>query len=166
MRNIFILVSAALSMAASAFAEETPIVENFIGTWISDGDAFGAPAQTTMVWANALGGAFTHLDYRIEMRPASKSPSVFAGKAYYKRDGEGAYRAFWADSSGFLHPIVAVREGAALSVDWGVAGAKQGRTRYELTGEDEMQVTDWVLTDQGWREFNSNVFSRQSAETE
>lgn len=154
------LAALALVIIKPALAQDAPITETFIGTWVSEGDAFGAPAHSRMVWSSALEGAFTRLEYRIEMNPEAARPSVFAGAAYYKRDGDGGYRAFWADSNGDLHPIIAVREGGALQANWGVAGAKQGRTRYELIAEDKMRVTDWLLTDEGWREFNQNDYTR------
>lgn len=163
MHTKMILTALALVLSPPALGDDAPIVEAFHGRWVSDGDALGAPARSTMTWSGALGGAFTHLDYRIEMRPAGAPPSVFAGKAYYRHDGDGAYRAFWADSYGDLHPVAAVRDGPALVAHWGRAGAKQGRTRYELTAGDEMRVTDWVLTDDGWRMFNQNRFTRAPA---
>ena len=155
-----ILTALMCAAAAPALAEDAPIVEAFLGSWSSDGDAFGGPARSTMAWSGVLGGAFTHLEYRIEMRPGEDRSAVFEGTAYYKHDGEGAYRAFWADSNGDLHPVAAAREASSLVVHWGRAGSKQGRTRYELVGDDEMLVTDWLLTDEGWRMFNQNSFTR------
>ena len=155
-----IMIALTLAMAAPAFAEEAPIVEAFFGHWTSDGDALGGPARSTMAWSGVLGGAFAHLEYRIEMRPGEEGSAAFEGAAYYRHDGAGAYRAFWADSNGDLHPVAAAREGSSLVVHWGRAGAKQGRTRYELVADDEMRVTDWLLTDDGWRMFNQNSFTR------
>lgn len=143
--------------AVATAAEPSPLIDQFIGSWSSDGDAFGAPAQSMMVWSPALGGKFTRLDYRIDMRRGEQQ-SFFEGTAYYRADGEGRWRAFWADSSGDLHPVSAEREGDAIVSHWGVEGAKQGRTRYELLPAGVMQVTDWIKTPEGWRQFNQNTF--------
>lgn len=132
----------------------------FLGHWQSDGDAFNAPARSTMRWTATMKDKQVRLDYRIEIQPDTEQSSVFEGVAYYRDTGQSSLRAFWADNSGDLHPIVASFDGEALTAHWGVAGAKQGRTRYRLTGEDEIQVTDWVLTDDGWRQFNDNRFVR------
>lgn len=164
MLKISMFATLMLVVMPPAFAEEASIVETFIGDWVSEGDAFGGPASSTMVWSSALEGAFTRLDYRIEMNPEAPNPSVFAGVAYYKKVDEGAYKAYWADSNGDLHPVIAVHDDDALLVDWGVAGAKQGRTRYELVADDKMRVTDWLLTDDGWRQFNQNDFMRSDPE--
>lgn len=142
----------------------------FEGEWISSGPAFGVPAQSTMRWSSALDGRFSRLDYRIEMhtgedpKTREETTAIFEGVAYYQFKGAYKLRAFWADNSGDLHPITADWEGDALISDWGVAGKKQGRTRYELIRYDEMEVTDWIKTGEGWRQFNHNVFKLQPKE--
>ena len=39
-------------------------------------------------------------------------------------------------------------------------GHKQGRTRYELLDADRIEVTDWIKTPEGWRQFNQAIFAR------
>lgn len=146
--------------AAAAEPDVKPlIIERFLGEWRSDGPAFGAPAETRMVWTRALGGRFYRLDYRIEMRREAET-SVFEGAAYYRAAGAGGAEGYWADNSGALHPIRAEEDGDALVSHWGVEGEKYGRTRYELSPSGEMQVTDWIMSAQGWRQFNQNTFER------
>lgn len=161
-----LLVAAVTALtAAPAFAgnnSDHSILERLSGEWVSDGDAFGAPASTVMVWAPDLGGKFVRLDYRIEMQRGEGEPSVFQGVAFYKNSDGDEYKGFWADNSGDLHSITAAREGGALIAHWGVEGAKQGRSRYELMSDDEAQVTDWIKTPEGWRQFNHNTFTRVS----
>lgn len=146
-------------LAAAAEAEEPLIIERFLGEWRSDGPAFGAPAETVMVWTRTLGGKFYRLDYRIEMRREAGA-SVFEGAAYYRAAGEDAAEGYWADNAGALHPIRAAEEKNALVSHWGVEGEKYGRTRYELSPSGRMQVTDWVMGPNGWRQFNQNTFDR------
>lgn len=158
----FILAALAIFAAAAGPARAdsaAALLDRLEGDWVAAGEAFGAPADSQMRWTPTLGGKFMRLEYRIEMRPAGKEPSVFEGVAFYDRvDGE---RAFWADNSGDLHPIRAETDGAALIAHWGVAGAKQGRTRYEATVEGKVAVTDWLLTKEGWRRFNATTFERR-----
>ena len=140
------------------------------GEWTSADPAFGFPAHSTMQWSLALDGKFSRLNYRIEMQTGDGSESdenataVFEGVAYYQFLDPFNLRAFWADSSGDLHPISADWDGEALVADWGRVGEKQGRTRYELIKHDEMAVTDWIKTDEGWRQFNHSVFRRQAVD--
>ncbi len=160
MIRIFLALCAWFQLSLSAAAEApASLLTQFIGEWSPSGEAFGAPAQSKMIWAPALGEKFLQIDYRIDMARAS-GPAVFSGVAYYQL-GEGeTLKAFWADNSGDLHPILATREGEALISHWGVEGGKQGRTRYELLAPDQMQVTDWINTPEGWRQFNHNSFAR------
>lgn len=163
MLRIALSALALFFIAGEATAQaETPaaLIAEFDGEWSSDGDAFGASATSTMHWASSLDGKFMQLSYRIEMSRAADASSVFEGVAYYRLDKSDAISGFWADNSGDLHPLHAKRDGQAIVSHWGAAGGKQGRTRYELTGADEMRVIDWILTPDGWRQFNDNIFSR------
>ncbi|NOX96224.1 MAG: hypothetical protein GXP04_14365 [Alphaproteobacteria bacterium] len=155
----------ALLLTPAALAGES-ILDRFSGEWASSGPAFGMPAQSAMGWAPALGNKFTRLNYRIEMMTEAGPESTFEGVAYYRASEDETFNAFWADNTGDLHPISATHEGDALISLWGVEGGKQGRTRYELFGKNEMQVTDWIKTPDGWRLFNQNIFLRVLAKTE
>ena len=152
-------------MPAPARAEEAAaLLEKFEGSWISDGPAFGGAAQSVMTWAPTLGGEFFRLDYSVAVMREDGAAFTFQGIAYY-RHGEGeTLAAYWADNSGDLHPIRAMRDGDALVAHWGVAGAKQGRTRYELLSSGEIDVTDWIRTGEDWRQFNRNRFVKQTAD--
>ena len=143
-------------------AEETEptIFDLLAGEWVSDGDAFGRPASTTMRWAPSLGGKFIQLNYKIVMQVGEDATSSFEGVAYYRNSNGDQFKAFWADNAGDLHPITAERDGSALVAHWGREGGKQGRTRYELTDAGDITVTDWIKTDDGWRQFNHNTFAR------
>lgn len=155
--SLFLVTTSVLAEAKKADEQ----LEAFVGVWVSSGPAFGAPAKSTMRWVPDLNGNFLRLNYRIEMQSSDAPMAVFEGVAYYKNSTDGKLRAFWADNSGDLHPITADWDGDALVSDWGVAGKKQGRTRYQLIRYDEMAVTDWIKTDEGWRQFNHNVFKLQ-----
>lgn len=146
---------------APAFAQaEEELIARFMGEWHASGTSFGMPAETTMEWQEALGSAMARLDFTIEMTPASGPVSTFTGIAYYSLAGSDGFDAFWADNSGEVRPITTRREGDALISDWGGHGGEQGQTRYELLPSGEMEVTDWVLDEDEWRQFNHNVFMR------
>lgn len=149
-------------------ADAESLLSQFVGEWRSDGAAFGAPAESFMTWKPTLDGQFIRLDYKIQMTRESGETQVFEGIAFYKSGDGKVIRAFWADNSGDLHPIVADREGNAIVSLWGIEGGKQGRTRYELLTPNTIEVTDWLKTSDGWRQFNNNVFiklGKRSSET-
>lgn len=164
MKILIAIVSSLLSFATSASAgDAVDLLNRLEGKWHSNGKAFGAPADSDMVWALALDGQFMSLDYRIVMRPGGDEVRTFSGVAFY--DMKNGDAAFWADSSGDIHPIRTEIAENALTAHWGKVGEKQGRTRYELTADGSVNVTDWILTADGWRRFNENKFVRQPEKT-
>ncbi len=148
--------------ADPAFAQESEVapqqslLQTFTGTWRAEGTSFGAPSKSTMVWREALDGKFYRLTYTIEMQRGDEV-QTFVGHGYYQR---GSSQGFWADNGGDLHPMVATYTDTALTTIWGKAGGKQGRSSYTLQEDDRIEVADWILTDDGWREFNRTMFSR------
>lgn len=157
-----ILLSGFSLVAAGGFAgaednSASAVIDQLIGNWSAQGEAFGASADTEMRWERDLGGKFIRLSYRIEMERGD-DVSTFQGVAYYGDLVDGEYRAFWADNSGDLHPIKAKQEDNALIANWGVEGGKQGRTRYELITGGGVEVTDWIRSGDEWRQFNHAIF--------
>lgn len=149
----------ALSTATVSAAEiKGAIFEKLAGDWSSQGKAFGAEAVSTMTWEPALSGRFYRLDYRIEMT-REDGVQTFEGVGYY-RALEESVSGYWADSTGDLHPITAKVTEDALTSHWGRAGGKQGRTEYRFLGDSTVEVTDWLLTAEGWRQFNKGIFQR------
>lgn len=146
--------------ASPGTAENEAIFQSFVGLWVSNEPAFGMSAETTMVWAPTLGGKFYRIDYRIEMQGPSEEISVFEGIGFYPAGKGKTFKAFWADNTGDLHPISAEHEGNVLTVIWGRPETELGRTRYELISPDQMKVTDWILTPDGWQQFNQKNLTR------
>lgn len=154
----------ALMGAATPAMASNNIMADFIGDWQSDGDAFGQPSISTLSWTPTLDDKFMKISYEIRTRSASETKAIFTGIGYYRNISETELTAFWADSSGDLHPITASIKGKTIISTWGIAGGKLGRTHYNLTENDTIEVTDWLLQDDGWRQFNHNVFNRKGSE--
>lgn len=149
-----------VAMSPARSADASVLLQQLEGRWTSDGPAFGGAAHSVMSWAPALNGKFFRLDYSVAVTREDGVSFTFEGVAHYQL-GEGeTLSAYWADNSGDLHPIRAERQGDALIAHWGVEGAKQGRTRYELLPSGEVEVTDWIRTGDEWRQFNQNRFLR------
>lgn len=158
MRVLGFLIAAACLSTAPAAAQDADWFDRAEGEWHAEGTSFGLPSTTRMVWTEALSGQFHRLDYRIDMTAPNGTMSSFEGIAHY-RSTEAGIDAYWADSTGDLHPIVATAADGALTAQWGRVGVKQGRSEYRFT-DDGMTVTDWLLTPDGWRQFNRTDFVR------
>lgn len=146
------------AVVASAKADVT--LSDFVGNWESNGVTFGRPAHSILRWHPALNGKFMRVEYEIKSADESEALTIFKGLGYYQLSDAGFYKAFWADNSGDLHPITAKINGRTLVSTWGVAGGKLGRTHYKLNVAGQIEVTDWLLREEGWRQFNHNKFSR------
>jgi len=145
---------------ATASEKADATLADFVGDWQSNGVTFGQPAHSMLRWHPALNDKFMRVDYEIKSADKPDAPTMFKGLGFYQISDGASLKAFWADSSGDLHPISAKINGRTLVSTWGVAGGKLGRTHYELNAAGQIEVTDWLLRNDGWRQFNHNVFSR------
>lgn len=166
MKKQFWILALTLLIIPAVAADDETILTAFIGSWQAEGEAFGAPSTSKMQWANSeLSGKFLKLDYQINRTTPNGPQGIFSGIAYYQKPSSPVpanheIRAFWADTNGSLHPVLATIDGQALIAEWGTPDTEQGRTRYQMTERDTIQVTDWVKTPDGWRQFNHAVFHR------
>lgn len=166
MKKRFWILALALLAVPPVEADDKTVLSALIGTWQATGEAFGAPSTSKMQWTDGeLSGKFLRLDYLINRTTPNGPAPIFSGVAYYQMPASSSPReqdvhAFWADTNGNLHPILATMEENTLIANWGTPKTEQGRTRYEITGQDTVDVTDWVKTPDGWRQFNHTVFTR------
>lgn len=144
-----------------AFAEAPAAIFSALkGEWSAKGEAFGGKTTTRMVWSEALAGEFYRVDYRMEIK-SDNGAQTFEGVGHYQIADDSRIAAFWADNSGDLHPITAEISETAIVSHWGKAGGKQGRTEYRLNEDGSVLVTDWLLTAEGWKQFNQGQFRRR-----
>lgn len=147
-------------MAQDVCSDRDPgLLSHFEGEWRSDGNAFGQPAQSTMQWGPVMDGCFWQLSYVIETNPDTDSANTFNGRGIH-RHMEGSVSGQWIDNWGAMHDLRGSVSDTELIVFWGEATDQLGRSRYELTEDGAIQVTDWILTDEGWQQFNDNRFER------
>ena len=161
--GLIILVLAELG--APAIAKE-PLLAEFIGDWQSSSDTNGQPTNRELSWTPVLDGQFVRVDYVIRKKDALDGKPSFSGVAYYEQTNANTLTAFWADTSGDLHPVHATINGNILVSIWGKAGEKLGRTQYEITDDRQMIVTDWLLTSEGWQQFDRNSFTMRKPVSE
>lgn len=164
MFRLFLSGLAALMMSAPSLAQacadrDHGLLPDFLGEWQSDGDAFGQPAQSRMTWSSVMEGCFHQLDYVIETNPGTEEAWTFRGRGTHYIV-EGDVEGHWIDNNGDLHDLRGSATDTELLVYWGEATDQLGRSRYALTEDGAIQVTDWILNDTGWQQFNDNRFER------
>ena len=159
---VFLAVVAVLFSPVSA-ADNPTIFDHIEGHWQAEGTAFGAPSTSDMIWDKTLDGHFYHVDYRIKMQRGDRV-QTFHGIGYYRATDGATTSGFWADNSGDLHRLNATLDDNRIETIWGEAGGKQGRTHYILRDDGRVEVTDWLLTGDGWKQFNTAIFTRIAAQ--
>ena len=145
--------------AAQAQDKSEALFTSFEGTWTATGNAFAKTAQSEMIWTRDLNGKFFRIDYKITI--PNNPRGNFRGIGYYKMGLDTAPAGFWVDTGGDLHPLASKIKDNAVTTIWGKAGSKQGRSRYHLRADGMIEVTDWILTEKGWHQFNNTVFSKK-----
>jgi len=169
LKKLIWIIALPLLLTSDLAANEPTLLSTFVGSWQAEGEAFGAPSTSEMVWSDtALSGKFFRLEYRINRPSSSGLQTIFSGLAFYQKPTSAntpaqTIKAFWADTNGSLHPVIATIDEHALIAEWGTPKTEQGRTRYQLIERDVLDVTDWVKKQGDWRQFNHTVFRRAAA---
>ncbi len=137
------------------------MLDRVSGRWVAQGNSFGAKAISELDWTKELNGKFYRIDYRIQA--AEKGRIIFVGVGHYRATKTGATSGYWADSGGELHPLSVRFADDRIETIWGRTGGKIGRTHYALEADDTfLRVTDWLLTPEGWKQFNTALFTRRA----
>ena len=145
----------------SANAPAVTLLDRVSGQWVAEGNSFGPKTISELDWAEELGGKFYRINYRIQA--AEKGRIIFVGVGHYRATKTDATSGYWADSGGELHPLSVRFVDNRIVTKWGSTGGKIGRTHYALEADDTfLRVTDWLLTPEGWKQFNTALFTRRT----
>lgn len=138
------LLAALLLFAAAlpAAAQDVAALSWLTGSWRGAGTMPGNASEAQLEIRPALGGRFVELSYRA---------GGFEGRAFYRPDGEGRWRATWFDNRGTTFPIEARLDGRVLTADWGSPETERGRTIYRLAEDGTLEVSDSVTMADGSR---------------
>ncbi|WP_394693653.1 hypothetical protein [Hyphobacterium sp.] len=148
------------ALSQEACADRDPgVLADFEGDWQSDGNAFGQPAESRMSWAPIMDGCFWRLEYVIDTNPGTEQANTFHGMGTHHHEGS-EITGHWVDNWGAMHSLRGSATETELIVYWGEPDAQLGRSRYTLTEDGAIQVTDWILNESGWQQFNDNRFER------
>jgi len=147
------------STALACEPSPLPLYDALEGDWRSDGNAFGQPAASQMRWSPVMDNCFWQVDYEIETNPGTDNANVFMGRGVHISE-DGNVSGSWIDNQAVLHRLRGTITDTELLVFWGEPAETLGRSRYRVLDDGNIQVTDWILRDDGWRQFNDNVFVR------
>ncbi len=151
-RALRALVALLVLVATPAAAQDTGALAWLTGSWRGAGTMFGNASEAALDIRPALGGRFLELSYRA---------GGFEGRAFYRVEDDGRWRATWFDNRGLTFPIEADVAGRTLTADWGSAETERGRTIYRLAEDGHLDVVDSVVgADGGRREFARHVLHR------
>ncbi|QLC25122.1 DUF1579 domain-containing protein [Parasphingopyxis algicola] len=129
----------------------------FAGEWRGAGTVSGNASRATLDVAPALGGRFLELDYHFTAFAPEGSTTRFAGRGFYRMDGDEAWTGHWFDSSGAVHVLSAVLDGEAWMARWG----ENGRSEYHRIDADRLEVVDsYRAADGDWTEFARISYTR------
>jgi hypothetical protein len=147
-----LLAALLLLIAAPAAAQGLAPLAWLEGRWQGPGTMFGAASEAVLEVRPALGGRFLEFSYRA---------GRFEGRAFYRPEGEGRWRATWFDNRGISFGIEAAAGERTLISDWGSAETERGRTVYRLLDDGRLEVVDTVTARDGQaREFARHILSR------
>jgi len=130
--------------------------EHVVGTWHGEGQLFGAPAEFEMSWAWELDQKFVKLTYSI--RGATTMDAI----AHYQLRDIASLVGVWVDTRGELLELSATVTDAMLETIW-QSPTEKGRTTYEFTGPDSLEVRDYVHDGNDWKPFGLVRYSRAPA---
>jgi hypothetical protein len=130
------------------------IFDYLVGAWEGEGLLFGRPATFVMSWAMELEGRFLGLSYEI------RGGVSMSARAHYRIAEGETLQGVWVDSRGEILELEATATESRLSTVWR-SDTETGRTVYQRTGDDSLEVCDYVQDGDGWRLFGTAQYSRR-----
>jgi hypothetical protein len=154
------LIFIVCAIAGSTVAQETPFINNFIGSWNGEGELLGAKAKFKMTWEWVLERQFTRLTFQNALVQDQGETVVLKAQAFYRHHGNERFQGTWFDSRGMVLPLEANVEDSALVTRWGSPETEQGKTIYRLRSDGHIEVNDFVLKNNDWKSFGHAVYRR------
>lgn len=127
--------------------------EEIVGEWRGEGQLFGQPAEFEMTWEWELDRRFVRLTYSI--RGAADMTAI----AHYRLREPEKLDGVWVDTRGEILELSATVTSTVLETIWR-SPTEEGRTTYERTGPDSLEVRDYVKDGSEWRLFGEAHYSR------
>lgn len=151
-------LASALAPSALAAQSAAPVFDRLAGEWRGEGTLMGRSAEFTMTWTPHGELATLVFSNAFPDSTGALTPVLEAVAAY--RTVRETPEAVWLDSRGVRIEIAwQATDDSTLVADWS-APNESGRTSYRVVGPDAVEVTDEVLTDEGWRIFATARYRR------
>ena len=132
-----------------------------MGDWDGSGTVFGRPSTATARFAPTLDGGAAQFDFALKM--GGTTPQNFWGHGVYRVDAKARITGQWTDVSGAMHQMKGQWTPREWIVVWGSPLTEIGRSRYTLTDDGGLHVTDWTLQPDGsWRIFAEMKYRRKA----
>jgi hypothetical protein len=165
-RALVVAMALALCAGHSAAAQTPPAAiapapdfAAWHGDWTGSGTVLGRESTAKARFRPTLGGPALQFDYDLTM--GGTTPQRFLGHGVYRVDARGRITGQWTDVSGALHQLKGVLTPREWTVVWGSPLTEIGRSRYLLTEDGGLAVTDWTLQSDGsWRIFAEMRYRR------
>jgi len=130
------------------------ILDHLVGAWEGEGALFGRPASFAMSWGMELDGRFLGLSYEI------RGGVSMSAQAHYRIADGRTLQGVWVDSRGEILALEATATESNLSTVWR-SDTEKGRTVYHRTGDNSLEVCDYVQDGDGWRLFGTAQYAHR-----
>lgn len=140
---------------SNSSAQQTILIDNFLGEWKGTGKLFGNDAQFYMKWEKTLGDKFIQLDFKNSFKLQNGKEMSMAAKAFYKPENENNFKGTWFDSRGMILPLKSNFDKNSLVTFWGTPETEEGKTIYIFLEDNTIQTEDYVLKNGEWKQFGN-----------
>ncbi len=120
----------------------------------------GMNAEFRMQWEWVLENKFIRLTFQNKILRSDGDELILKAQGFYQPKGGEQYKGTWFDSRGMVLPLHASVKDSGLVTLWGTPETEQGRTIYRLVDKDKIELKDFVLKDNDWKQFGYAVYQR------
>ncbi len=153
---LFVTVFAGLFPPATGGETVLDAVDFFdqiVGKWHGEGQLFGQPAEFEMIWEWELDRNFVRLTYSIQ--GATEMEAI----GHYRIVESEPLDGIWLDTRGEILQLSATLTDAELETIWR-SPSEKGRTTYDFTGSDTLEVHDYYHDGTDWKLFGTASYLR------
>jgi len=141
-------------------AQQTKLIDNFLGEWKGTGKLFVNDAEFFMKWEKTLGDKFIQLDFKNSFKLQNGKEITMTAKAFYKHESENNFKGTWFDSRGMILPLKSNIDQNAFITFWGTPETEQGKTIYKFFEDNTIQTEDYVLKNGEWKQFGTADYKK------
>ncbi|MEP5610966.1 MAG: DUF6705 family protein [Cyclobacteriaceae bacterium] len=149
-----------LFIASSSLSAQSIVEALTSGTQKGKGTLMGAEAEFSMQWEWTLNDQFLKLTFANSRKSKEGTPIVFKANGFYKLLDDSRVVGNWFDSRGISFPLNGTITDTELTIIWGTPQTEQGKTVYQLTPDNQINVIDFFLADGQYRQFGEASYAQ------